>query len=60
MSPPASELHYEDDTQPGLTRKVLRGKFAYFNIKGERIKDEAEIKRINALAVPPAYTDVWI
>ncbi|KPB22080.1 DNA topoisomerase IB, partial [Pseudomonas sp. ST1] len=60
ISQPASDLHYVDDTQPGLTRKVLRGKFAYFNIEGKRIKDESEIKRINALAVPPAYTDVWI
>ena len=60
ISPLASDLHYVDDSQPGFTRKVLRGKFAYFNTKGERIKDESEIKRINALAVPPAYTDVWI
>ncbi|MBI6819371.1 DNA topoisomerase IB [Pseudomonas syringae] len=60
ISQPASELHYVDDTQPGLTRKVLRGKFAYFDTQGQRIKDESEIKRINALAVPPAYTEVWI
>ncbi|MCF4987291.1 DNA topoisomerase IB, partial [Pseudomonas syringae] len=38
ISQPASELHYVDDTQPGLTRKVLRGKFAYFDTKGQRIK----------------------
>ncbi len=38
----------------------MRGKFQYFNAKAERITDKDEIKRLNALAVPPAYTDVWI
>ena len=54
------DLHYVDDTQPGFSRKVLRGKFAYFDKAGERIRDEAVIKRINLLVIPPAYTDVWI
>lgn len=54
------DLHYVDDSQPGLRRKVLRGHFAYFDTQGQRIKDPAEIKRINALVIPPAYTDVWI
>ena len=54
------DLHYVDDTQPGITRKTLRGKFCYFDTNGQRIRDTDEIKRINALAVPPAYTDVWI
>jgi DNA topoisomerase-1 len=54
------DLHYVDDSQPGFSRKILRGKFAYFDTDGERIRDEAEIKRINLLVIPPAYTDVWI
>ncbi|VEF10919.1 DNA topoisomerase, type I [Pseudomonas fluorescens] len=54
------DLHYVDDTQPGITRKKLRGKFCYFDPSGQRITDPDEIKRINSLAVPPAYTDVWI
>ena len=54
------DLHYVDDSQPGLRRKVLRGHFAYFDTDGQRIKDPDEIKRINALVIPPAYTDVWI
>ena len=53
------DLHYVDDTHPGLTRRKLRGKFCYFDPAGQRITDPDEIKRINALAVPPAYTDVW-
>ena len=55
-----SDLHYVEDTQVGLSRKILRGKFVYFDAQGQRIRDEAEIKRINALVIPPAYTDVWI
>ncbi len=54
------DLHYVDDTQPGIRRKRLRGKFCYFDAAGQRINDADEIKRLNALAVPPAYTDVWI
>ncbi|WP_053143700.1 DNA topoisomerase IB [Pseudomonas sp. P97.38] len=54
------DLHYVDDTAPGITRKKLRGKFCYFDPTGQRITDAAEIQRINALVVPPAYTDVWI
>ncbi|MCW8274962.1 DNA topoisomerase IB [Pseudomonas sp. PCH199] len=54
------DLHYVDDTLPGIARKKLRGKFCYFDPLGQRINDPAEIQRINALAVPPAYTDVWI
>ncbi|WLH87817.1 DNA topoisomerase IB [Pseudomonas sp. FP453] len=59
-APLPRDLHYVDDTQPGIRRKTLRGKFQYFDAKGVRIKDAAEIQRLNALAVPPAYTDVWI
>lgn len=56
---PAS-LHYVDDNQPGLRRKILRGRFIYLNADGQRISDPATLERIKALAIPPAYTDVWI
>jgi DNA topoisomerase-1 len=54
------DLHYVDDSQPGLSRRILRGRFAYFDVAGQRIRDKAEIERINKLVIPPAYTDVWI
>ena len=54
------DLRYVDDRGPGITRKLVRGHFVYFDPDGQRISDEAELKRIRALAVPPAYTDVWI
>ncbi|WP_407297352.1 DNA topoisomerase IB [Stutzerimonas zhaodongensis] len=55
-----TDLHYVDDRGPGISRRKLRGKFAYFLPTGERIRDPLEISRINKLAIPPAYTDVWI
>ena len=54
------DLHYVVDDMPGISRKRLRGRFAYFLPGGERIRDPDEIQRINRLAIPPAYTDVWI
>src|SRR5579885_1942615 len=53
-------LNYVVDTIPGITRRLLRGHFVYFTPDGERIRDEDEIRRINKLAIPPAYVDVWI
>ncbi|MBV9269970.1 MAG: DNA topoisomerase IB [Candidatus Eremiobacteraeota bacterium] len=45
---------------PGITRKKAGKHFAYFSPDGKKITDKSEIARINSLAVPPAYTDVWI
>lgn len=53
-------LRHADDTRPGFTRKVTKDGFTYFNVDGKRIDDADEISRINALAIPPAYVDVWI
>ncbi|MFC3609176.1 DNA topoisomerase IB [Stutzerimonas tarimensis] len=55
-----SDLRYVDDSQPGISRRLLRGKYAYFTPEGERIRDPEEIARINKLAIPPAYRQVWI
>ncbi|MDD0843957.1 DNA topoisomerase IB [Pseudomonas sp. Gutcm_11s] len=55
-----ADLHYVDDRQPGISRRKLRGRFAYFSADGERIRDDEEVRRINALAIPPAYSNVWI
>ncbi|MFT4067478.1 MAG: DNA topoisomerase IB [Paraburkholderia sp.] len=53
-------LRHADDTKPGYTRKREKDGFVYFDVNGERIADEEVIQRINALAIPPAYEDVWI
>src|SRR5690606_32666679 len=56
----STDLHYDDDSQAGISRKRRRGKFVYCLPDGDRVLDPDEIKRINKLAIPPAYTDVWI
>lgn len=56
----ASGLVYVSDAQPGI-RRVRRGKgFSYRDADGARVSDAGELKRIRALAIPPAYADVWI
>lgn len=54
------KLVYVDDSLPGISRKKTGRAWGYFDAKGERIKDRDEIDRLNALAVPPAYRDVWL
>lgn len=53
-------LRYVSDDQPGYTRKKQGKKFTYFDTHGKEIKDETRILRLNRLAIPPAYRDVWI
>jgi DNA topoisomerase-1 len=53
-------LRYMLDDMPGITRK-RRGKgWSYYDPDGRLIRDVAERDRLNALAIPPAWTDVWI
>lgn len=54
-------LHYVTDDMPGIQRKRFGKKgFAYIGVDGEKITDPEEIRRIQSLAIPPAYKDVWI
>jgi DNA topoisomerase I len=53
-------LRYVSDKKPGYTRKRRGNKFVYFDVDGKEIRDEKRILRINRLAIPPAYGDVWI
>lgn len=54
------ELCYVTDSQPGISRRRLRDQFVYFDADGQRLRDREEIQRLERLAIPPAYTDVWI
>jgi DNA topoisomerase-1 len=53
-------LRYVTDEQPGYTRKRRGKRFVYYDTEGKEIKDEVRILRLNRLAIPPAYKDVWI
>jgi DNA topoisomerase-1 len=52
-------LRHSCDDQPGITRQLIKGKWGYFDHDGNRITDREEIDRLNAIALPPAYTDAW-
>ncbi len=56
----AAGLHYVSDAQPGLRRVKRSTGFGYLGVDGKPITDEATVARIRKLAIPPAYTDVWI
>jgi DNA topoisomerase-1 len=44
----------------GWRRKGRKGSFRYFNARGQEITDPEKIARIEELAIPPAWRDVWI
>ncbi|MEJ2817684.1 DNA topoisomerase IB [Caulobacter sp. CCG-8] len=53
-------LAYVNDQEQGI-RRLAHGKgFAYADEDGRPVKDEATLDRIKALAIPPAWTNVWI
>ncbi|SDY22470.1 DNA topoisomerase IB [Citreimonas salinaria] len=54
------DLVYYPDSLPGITRRRAGRGWCYIAPCGTRIADQAERERLNKLAVPPAYTDVWI
>jgi DNA topoisomerase-1 len=56
----AAALHHSGDDQPGL-RRLRRGTgFCYRDARGTLVRDAATLSRIRALAIPPAWTNVWI
>jgi len=52
-------LRHSDDSAPGISRKRSGRYWQYFDADGKRITDRAEIDRLNAVALPPAYRDAW-
>jgi len=53
-------LRYVSDATPGITRRRAGRGFSYRDPAGQPIRDRAVLQRIKALAVPPAWTEVWI
>ena len=56
----AARLHYVSDSTAGITRKAVAEGWVFHRPDGREVTDEDEIARIRALAIPPAYRDVWI
>ena len=53
-------LRYVSDARPGYRRRKAGTGFVYLNLDGRPIRDGKIVERINKLAIPPAYSDVWI
>lgn len=58
--PPVPDLIYYPDSRPGIRREKRGRGWSYIAPDGTRIRDTAMRRRLDALAVPPAYRDVWI
>jgi DNA topoisomerase-1 len=53
-------LRYVNDGQPGIARRRAGRGFYYVAPDGRRVSDADTLTRIRALAIPPAWTEVWI
>ena len=55
-----ASLRYVSDEQPGIRRVAAKSGFRYLDAAGKTVRDHETLDRIRALAIPPAYSDVWI
>jgi DNA topoisomerase I len=55
-----AQLRYVRDTEPGVRRQRAGRRFRYLRPDGRPIRDLDTLRRMKALAIPPAWTDVWI
>ncbi len=53
-------LRYVGDGRPGIRRERRGDAFVYLRADGREVTDERELERIRKLAIPPAWTEVWI
>ena len=53
-------LRYVSDSRPGLTRRKSGSGFSYLKPDGTVVAEPDALRRIRSLAIPPAWTDVWI
>lgn len=53
-------LRYVSDSSPGYRRRRRSTSFTYYDKDGKRITDQAVIRRIKSIGIPPAYEFVWI
>lgn len=56
----AVALNYATDTDEGIVRHRRGRSFAYYTANGRPMRDRDTIARIRSLAIPPAWTHVWI
>ena len=57
---PPSRVRRVHTSSPGLSRRRRGRGFSYLDEQGRRVRDRQVIERIRTLAIPPAWTSVWI
>lgn len=55
-----ARLRYVSDAAPGFRRTERKNRVIYTRANGSVIRDKSVIARLRSLAIPPAWTDVWI
>ena len=53
-------LRYSSDSEPGITRRRAGTGFSYRGPRGTLVRATRQLARIRALAIPPAWSEVWI
>jgi len=53
-------LRYSTDSEPGISRVAGDGVVTFRHASGRAVRDRRTLRRIESLAIPPAWTDVWI
>jgi DNA topoisomerase-1 len=56
----AARLKYTGSSAQGYTRRKRGSGFSFYDVRGRRLVDQKTITRIRALAIPPAWKQVWI
>ena len=56
----AAGLAYVSDSAPGIRRRRSGESFRYLDLDGKEVVQPERLNRIRSLAIPPAWTDVWI
>jgi DNA topoisomerase-1 len=56
----AVDLKYVSNESPGICRKRAGAGFTFVNARGKPVRDEATLRRIKSLVIPPAWSEVWI
>lgn len=59
-TPPLGGLRYVSGDAPAIRRRRAGKGFIYSDARGRRVADPDMLKRIRALVIPPAWTNVWI
>lgn len=60
MARTAKPFEYSSDNEPGITRVKRGERFVYLRPNGKPVARDSDLRRIDALVIPPAWSDVWI